>query len=229
MARSVLDKQEPVEDMQAPLYEKPAKPRGCLFWGCITVVILVVLAGAGIGIATHKMVKYAKGFTSNSPVEIPVYEPSEGEYESVQKRIEEFKNAVESGMSDVELVLTGNDINAIIASDEDWAKLREKAYVKIEGDKITVDVSMPLEGIPWFSGCYLNGSAVIKASMESGLLFVTLDQIEVNGEPLPEKFMSQLRGKNLAKDMYEDKEKMELISKVKDVRVEDGKLVLISN
>ena len=187
-----------------------------------------VLAGAGIGIATYAMVKYAKGFTSDSPVEIPVYEPVAGEYESVQERIEEFKNAVEGGTSGVELILTGNDINAIIASDEDLAELRGKAYVKIEDDKITVDVSMPLEWIPWFSGRYLNGSAVIKASMESGLLFVVLDQVKVNGEPLPEEFMGQLLGENLAKNMYKAKYKRDIISKVKAVRVEDGRLILVS-
>lgn len=227
MEGSVLDKQEPVEDVRPP-QEEPAKSRGCFFWGCITAAVLAVLAVAGIGIGTHLLLKYARGFTADAPAEIPVYQPAEGEYEAVKARIENFKNVVEGGTSGVELVLTGDDINTLIASDENLVALKERAYVKIEDDKITVDVSIPLGEIPKFSGRYINGSATINASMESGALFVELNQVEVKGEPLPEWFMEQLRGENLAKDLYKDKEMMEVINKVQDVRVEGGKLILVS-
>lgn len=227
MGGSVLDKKEDVEDVRPP-QEEPAKSRGCFFWGCITAVVLVVLAGVGVGIATHSMLKYARSFTSEEPAKILVYQPAEGEYEAVKAKIKDFVDAVEGGTSGVELVLTGDDINAMIASDEDLAEVKGKAYVKIEGDKIAVDVSIPLDGIPGFSGRYLNGSAAIKAFMESGLLFVGLDRIEVNGESLPEGVMGQLRGENLAKGLYKDKEKMKVINNVQDVRVEGGKLILVS-
>lgn len=227
MGESVLDKQETVEDVQAP-QGVPAKSRGCFFWGCITVVVLAVLGGAGVGIAVYSGLKYARGFTADAPAEIPVYEPAEGEYEAVKAKIEGFKSAVDSGTSGVELVLTGNDINAIIASDEDLAAVKEMAYVKIENDKMMADVSIPLDSIPGFSGRYLNGGVGIKASMESGALFVEVNQIEVNGESPPEWFMEPLRKENMAKELYKDKEMMEVINKVKDVRVEGGKLILVS-
>ncbi len=227
MGGSVLDKKEAVEDVQPPQGE-PAKSRGCFFWGCITSVVLAVLAAAGIGIGTHLLLKYAKGFTSEEPAEIPVYQPAEGEYEAVKAKIENFKNAVEGGTSGVELVLTGDDVNTLIALDENLVALKERAYVKIEDDKITVDVSMPLGEFPGLSGRYLNGSATINAFMEAGVLFVGVDRIEVNGEPVPETIMEQLRNENLAKGLYEDKEKMEVINKVQDIRVEGGKLILVS-
>lgn len=227
MTGSVLDKQETVVDVQPPQIE-PAKSRGCFFWGCITAVVLVVLVGVGIGVGTHLLLKYARGFTSEEAAEIPVYQPAAGEYEAVQAKIENFKNAVEGGISGVELVLTADDINAIIVSNADLAELKGMAYVKIEDDKIAVDMSMPLDRIPGFSGRYLNGSATINASMEAGMLFVGFDRIEVNGEPVPETIMEQLRNENMAKGLYKNKEMMEIIGKVQDVRVEDGKLILLS-
>lgn len=227
MAKSMLDKPEEVpQDSQEQ--QEPAKQRGCMFWGCITAAILAVVAVVGIGIASYSMIKYAKTFTSETPAEIAVYDPAEGEYEAVKARIEEFKEAVESGTSGVELVLTGDDINTLIASEESLKELGLRAYVKIEGDRITSDVSLPLDELPGFSGLYLNGSADVKASMEDGILFVTLDRLVVNGKEVPEKFMEGIRQKNLVKGLYENGKNVELLRKVSDVRVENGKLVLVS-
>ncbi len=238
MGPSILDQQNPAPSEEpaagAPEPDAPpgapqqSKKHGCFFWGCITALILAVLVGAGAAIAVYSGLKYLRSFTSETPAELPSYTPVEGEYDGIKQRIDTFKKAVDEGKSGVELALTGNDINAIIASDEELKKIRNCIHVKIEGDQISGEASVPLDEIPGFSGLYLNGSASLKAAMANGVLVVTLEDMTVKGEPLPKELMDALRGQNLAKNIKDNPENAELLSKVQDLRVEDGKLILIS-
>lgn len=224
MAPSILDKTVTEVDNQ-PTQVPPKKGKGCLFWGCTTAAVLAVIVAAVVGIGSYLFVK---GFTSETPEEIPVYQPAAGEYEAVKAKIEAFKTAVENGTSGVKLVLTGNDINTMISSEEDLKEVKGKVYVNIVDDKISVEISVPLDKMPGFSGRYLNGSAGIMVSMESGILEVTLDHFEVNDELVPDEIMTALQSENLAKGLYDNPEAAELINQVQDLRVEDGKLILIS-
>ena len=56
-----------------------------------------------------------------------------------------------------------------------------------------------------FRGRYLNGEADLKASLEDGVLIVTLASFEVNGKKAPEEFMTEVREQNVAKDFYKDR------------------------
>lgn len=227
MAPSILDKTVTEVDSQ-PTQVPPKEGKGCLFWGCTTAAVLAVIVAAVVGIGAYRIASYVKGFTSETPAEIPVYQPAAGEYESVKAKIEAFKTAVENGTSGAELVLTGNDINTMISSEKDWEQMKGSAYITIVDDKISVEVSFPLDEVPGFSGRYLNGSAGITVSMELGILEVKLDHLEVNGELVPDEFMKVLQNENLAKGLYDNPEAAELIKQVQDLRVEDGKLILIS-
>lgn len=227
MAPSMLDKTVTEVDNQ-PTQVPPKEGKGCLFWGCTTAAVLAVIVAVVAGIGAYRLASYVKGFTSETPAEIPIYQPGAGEYEAVKAKIEAFKTAVENGTSGVELVLTGNDINAMISSEKDLEKVKGSVYVNIVDDNISLEISFPLDEVPGFSGRYLNGSAGITVSMEPGILEVKLDHLEVNGELVPDEIMTALQSENLAKGLYNNPEMAELIKKVQDLRVEDGKLILIS-
>jgi hypothetical protein len=64
--------------------------------------------------------------------------------------------------------------------------------------------------------------------MANGVLVVTLESMTVNGKPLPKQIMDAFKNENLAKDVKNNPENEELLSKVQDLKVEDGKLILIS-
>lgn len=227
MEQSSLDKPTDGIEDQLPA-RKSLKDRGCLFWGCLTAIILSVLAVAAVGLVTYSTAKYLRKFTSDAPADLPTYTSQPGDAERITQQIEIFRKAVDEGTSGVTLVLTADDINAVIASDENLKEIRDKVHIKIEGDKMTAEACIPLEGVPMFSGLYLNGTITMKASMDDGILMVTMDSMTVNGEPIPEQFMAALRKENFAKEMYKDTEKAELLRRVKDVRVQDGKLILES-
>ncbi len=213
---------------------------GCFAIGCLTLlgvgfVALAVMVGGGVWFFRGQVQKY----TSETPAEIPVVEYTEEEITELQTRIESFKTGVEGGDSDgdpseadvseppppppKELVLTDEEINALIASEEE---LRGRVHVSIDNGEITGDVSIPTDGFPGGSGRFLNASATFNVSMENGVLIVKITRADVKGEPIPKSIMQELSKQNLAKDLYKDEETSEILRKFESVRVEDNKLIL---
>jgi len=225
---SPVSTQSPAVSSQIPTGQSPEKKKhGCFFWGCLTVIILGLLVGGAISLVVYLMHKKALSFTSDRPVEIPAYQASEEKIQEVKSRVDAFLQAIKEEKGN-QLVLTSEDINTLIVSHPDMKELAGKVYVQIEGEEIKAEGSIPLDKIPTLRGRYLNGTFGLKISLENGILLVTAETVEVRGEPLPEDFMKELRKVNLAKDVYEDKETVELLRKFKSIRIEDGKLIIIA-
>ncbi|PAY20805.1 hypothetical protein CKO51_04220 [Rhodopirellula sp. SM50] len=181
----------------------------------------ILCAGfGGYWLISSQIAKY----TSDTPVDLPTVEYSEEELAELDARVETFREKLDAGETPEEdLVLTADDINALISKNED---LKGKVYVKIENDQVEGDVSIPLDKLPMGKGRYFNGSATFDVSMDGGVLIVTVDQAELNGEPVPEEFMQTMRQENLAKDVYKDPENAKFMSRFEDIRVEDDKFIL---
>ena len=69
------------------------------------------------------------------------------ERESVKKRVEEFRKAVKQGKAVEPLVLTGDDLNVLIDEEPELAQLKGKVYLRIEGDELKGQISLPLEEV----------------------------------------------------------------------------------
>jgi hypothetical protein len=144
---------------------------------------------------------------------------------TLRERVETFRKAVNEGTPTEALVLTSDDLNALL---EDQPELKGKIYVKVDGDEVKGQVSIPLDqiGLPMFKGRYLNGEADLKASLKDGVLIVTLDSIEVNGKRVPDQVMEGIRKENLAKDAYKDEKSAEMMRKLESLEIKDGKVIL---
>ena len=199
-------------------------PWGCLIGGCLTVV-LVMMIGTGAVVYTgysYYMAQINK-YTSPEPVEIPKVESSTEETEAFQKRVDDFKAALDRNESPEPLVLNSDEINALINTNED---LKGKLFVTIANGEISAQASIPTDMVPGGKGRYLNGRVSLKASLENGVLIVTLDDAEVNGEPLPAEFITAIRNENLAKDAYKDPQSAEFLRKFERMTIEDDKMIL---
>jgi hypothetical protein len=75
-------------------------------------------------------------------------------------------------------------------------------------------------------GRYLNGSTVLKASLENGLLDVHMMSLEVKGMKPPEEVMTQLRSENLAKDIRNRPEVSANLRKLDSLEIQDGLVTL---
>jgi hypothetical protein len=205
------------------------KQHGCFFYGCIIASIMAVLTAIVVGVgaffAYRLLNQLVDQYTSTTPLELPKVEMPPEQRTALKDRIEAFRKAVDAETPTEPLVLTSDDLNALIDENEE---LKGKIYVKLEGDEVKGQVSIPLDklGLGMMRGRYLNGEADLKASLSDGVLIVTLDSIEVNGKRPPDDMMKGLREQNLAKDVYKEEKNAKLIRKLESLEVKDGKIIL---
>jgi hypothetical protein len=226
------------EFYQAPKFTPeppPALPRqhGCFFYGCIIASVLALLMVILVSVAVYFGFRYVgqqvEIYTGAAPLQLPQVEMPAEQRQALKDRVEAFRKAVDAGMPTEPLVLTSDDLNALIEDDDE---LKGKIHAKIEGDEVKGLVSIPLDRlghVPFlsmFRGRYLNGEADLKASLEDGVLIVTLDAFEVNGKKAPEEFMTQMRQQNLAKDVYKNPKQAEILRKLERLEVKDGKIIV---
>lgn len=229
-------------------YENPSdrppetKTGRCLLLGCVGVfvtgLLLILCAGFGTYFAVQKQVEK---YTADEPADIPTVEYSDEEIETLQARLDSFQTTIKpesepDGTSSEtaaepesdaapasELVLSADEINALIAANPD---LKGRLFVAINEGKITGEISVPVDSfVPGSKGRYLNGSGTFEVSLDEGILVVSLDSAEVKGKPIPESIMQGVRKQNLAKDLYKDKDTAEMIRRFKSIRIEDDKII----
>lgn len=224
------------EFYQAPKFSAeydaaPPRQRGCFFYGCVIASVLTVLLLIALAVGAFFMLRFFSGmveqWTSPTPMELPKVEVSDEQRQEVRRRVDEFRKGFEAGTAGEPLVLTSDDLNALI---EENAELRGRIVAKVDGDRLRARVSFPLDklglGIGPLRGRYVNGEAELKASLSDGVLLVTLDSLEVNGKRPPDDLMKNLRNQNLAKDAYKDPKHAEFIRRFESLEIKDGKIIL---
>ncbi|MEW6355890.1 MAG: hypothetical protein AB1696_06180 [Planctomycetota bacterium] len=206
--------------MQEP---EPRQGRGCFFYGCLTVVVLLLLLVAIVGGTAYWGYKKLLSYTSDKPMEIPTIEATAADYEALKARIDAFTKAADQ-VQQAEIELTATDINTLIAHDPEWKEVHGKAYVKIEGDEMKADASIPLGEIPGFKGRYLNGTLGINVSLQDGELEVKPKTLVVKDKSVPKQIMDQLRQQNWADETNQDDDAMKVIRKLESIEIKDGKI-----
>jgi hypothetical protein len=206
------------------------KPRrGCFFYGCITGVVLLVIVLGALMVGLHYVRKMVNQFTDSQPMELPMVQMPQEEIDKLKQRFEAFQKAVRDQRPTEPLVLTADDINALIASEPKRQDLKGKLYVGFAGDQIKGEVSVPLReiGLGMFRGRYLNGSATFNLSFTNGTLWVAPQTIIVKGRPVPEMYMQEIRKQNLAAALANDPAEVAVLQGLQDIQVKEGKLVVV--
>jgi hypothetical protein len=229
----------------------PAKTKsgiGCWIWGCLGVVVFMLIAIIGIGFGAYYFVtNQVANYTDTAPADVPVVELPPEELEALEARIESFTSEVRGtdktasettpdGETDgtaestgpatepvKELVLTANDINALIASN---AELKGKLFVEIEEGRVRGKASFPADAFPGGKGRFFNADAEFSVSMQDGLIMIRLTDASVKGERLPEQLLDGFSRENLAKEMYANPENAEMLRKFDRIEVVDDTIVL---
>lgn len=208
------------------------KRRGCYFYGCVSLVVLmflgVVLAVVLALNAPKLLTRVALPYTDTAPVQLERVEVSADELKALQQRVATFQEALQGQKTVQELTLTAHEINALISHSPNLKELRDKLLVSIEGDAIRGKVSWPLSdwGPLRLKGRYLNGDVAFRMSLQNGRLGVFLDDIQVKGQPLPKPLLSRFKMENLAQGMQNDPKTAAEIQKFDTIKVENGRLIL---
>lgn len=209
--------------------QTPKPRRGCFFCGCITGVVLLVMVLGALWIGLHYVKKMVNSFTDTKPVELPMVQMSQPEIDKLKQSFETFQQEVRDGRPTKPLTLTADDINALISSGAEWRTLKGKFYIRLDGDQLKGEVSMPLQevGLTMFKGRYLNGSATFDLALRNGALVVTPQNILVKETPLPEVYMQEIRKQNLAVGLTNEPAAVSVMKGLQDIRVKEGKLVIV--
>lgn len=199
-------------------------PWGCLLGGCLGVFLLMLIGVGAAGWAGYSFYRaQLEKYTSPEPVALPVVEMDDAEIAAIEKRVEDFQSQVDAGDAPEQLILTADDINALISKQE---KLRGKVFVGIENSELSAEVSFPMDGLPGGKGRYFNGSVTADVALKDGILIVTMAEASVNGNPVPEEIMQALRRENLAKDMYKDPKVAKKLGRFESIVIDEDRIVL---
>jgi len=209
--------------------ETPKSRGGCFRIGCIAglVLLLVLIIGGLVGMRYAK--KMFNDFTDSKPAPLPPPRISRAEIDQVEQRIEEFRQAVRTDRATPPLELTADEINGLIAYDPDFRGLKGKLYVRLAGDKLEGELSLPMEavGLPLFKGRYLNGMGTFGLSLRNGRIDLRTLSFVVKGKSVPEVYMQQIRKQNLADSINDDPRARAAFEKLQDIKVREGKLFVI--
>ena len=205
--------------------ERPSSfPWGCLIGGCLGTLLLLVVGTLLTGYAGYRFYqRQIAQYTSDTQTVLPTIEASEEKLEELEQRIEKFREQVEAGEPLKPFVMTEEDLNALVSREE---KLRGRVYFDIEGDALSAEVSVPTDAIPGAKGRFFNGSLTVTASLDNGELIVHAQDASVNGEPIPEDFMRDIRKENLAKDVDNDPEVRKWLRKFESLEIRDDMIIL---
>lgn len=204
--------------------------RGCLFWGGIIAAVLLLFAiVTGYGVyryARHVLYDY----TDTKPLDIPAVQLSDMEITNLQQRVENFDKAIKDNKPVDSLVLTADEINALIAH---AAKTNlpspPRLYFSFNEDRVQAQLSFPTDvfGLRMLKGRYFNGSGEFVVSLHEGRLMLNVKSLSVKGKPLPEQFMQPLRAQNFADVWTNDVDFNQALAKLQEVKIESGKLIVV--
>src|SRR5947209_1266515 len=114
---------------------RPRKRKGCLFFGCIggLVMLLLVALGGLFGLRYFK--RMVNDFTDAVPIALPAVQLPAAQMNELTNRIATFGTALEGHRTTEPLSLNADEVNALIQSRPELSGLKRKLYVTIEGDK----------------------------------------------------------------------------------------------
>lgn len=189
---------------------------------CAFVALLLVL-GVAAYLGYRKLVSLRDQYTETKPLALPVTSYSQAELDAVNKRIDQFTTTLRGPVTNAELSLSANDLNALLAS----SGLSNRIYVTLTNKSLTGQISVPLEdiGVRFLKGRYLNGAGVFDVGCANGELSVKVKQISVGGRPIPEYYMKNVRDVNYAQGFATNAETAEALRRLQRVEIDDNRLV----
>jgi hypothetical protein len=179
--------------------QPPPKKHGCFFYGCITSLVLLVVVGLGIFFMTrytlNRINAMVTEYCDTKPMPLPAVELPTNEMQALQDRVTAFNQALDGHTNSTPLILTGPQINALLASQPALAPYKGKFLVSLEGAKTQAQISLSLDDLPKVpmvdtKGKYLNGSGTFDLAISNGVLSVALTSLEAKGKPAPVTVMA---------------------------------------
>lgn len=205
----------------------PAAPsrtnRGCLFWTLVTLVVLGVVVGGGGYLAYRYAIHRV---TDTTPLDFGEPRLSAAELGELDGRIATFVHALRNKNPIEPLVLTAEEVTALVSRSPALRRLGAKARFSIEEEEVHAEFSIPL-GRMGYPDRWLNGSAAFTVALDNGQPIITLQSASVGGEAVPGWLIERLRDRNLAEDLYDSPLAAGLLARLEAIEVGHGRITLV--
>ncbi len=214
---------------QPPMPPRQTQGRGCLFYGCLTLIVLFVVVGFTGYLGYRKLSSFVDQFASKEPMELAPVHFTEEQKARMQLRLREFADGLQTGAPGKPLTFDGDDLNLLLASSEKFRRLADHVRLRIEDGEVKGQVSLRFGdlGAPVFQDRYLNGEGSFKVSLREGHLVVSPSEMSVNGKPLPEKYLAAIQQENLAQAANDDPDVAATLEKLETIEVEESALKVV--
>ncbi|HEY2155686.1 MAG TPA: hypothetical protein VGH33_08650 [Isosphaeraceae bacterium] len=195
--------------------------RGRPHRGLIVALVLTGSTASGAYLAYRSLLAGIEKYGATNPEPLPAVNLSPGNQKKLHARMAAFVTALETHRASSPLVLTADEINALIAV---APGLGGKVWVEIESNQVRARFCLPLEdlGFPQLRGSFLNGTSVLTLSIVEGGLVVSPEAIDVRSGRLPEAVMARLRKANLARLAFRDPRVARSLRRLGGIEVRQG-------
>ncbi|HWX16262.1 MAG TPA: hypothetical protein VNY07_06715 [Chthoniobacterales bacterium] len=209
------------------------KGMGCFGRGCLIllvfalVLILACCAGLYWGYRNHSALVRGAYFLAkthaitDSPRPLPQYNAPEQEIQAVKGRWQDFEHAVQERQP-AEIELTADEINGLIEANR---HARGKAFVSIEGNRLSLQTSVPLGKFLGQSGYYLSGDITIQSDAAASLAKPRLESVALNSQPVPHDLLDWKYHSRSLRDYLAE---YSPIQDLGTIQIRDGKVILRS-
>jgi hypothetical protein len=201
--------------------KKKKKKRGCLFYGCFTITLLLMLITTIIGILLWMLL-------SLEPEPLPKIALDDDAIRRVKERIEQFEKALDEGKR-AEVSFTGEELNVILIAFNELDRFKNHVYLYVEDNEVKGKVSFPPSMFATLErfvpkGVFLNGNGKFSIYVSGGEFHVHMESLKVKDRSLPEAVMAAIRSENLAARIPLDVKRKERIKKIRSVTMRRDRL-----
>src|SRR5436305_15121165 len=144
--------------------------KGCLILACF-IVFLIIAGAIGVYFGTRTYSALLHGFSwankthvlAQEPSPVPQFETSDENMAAAERKWKDFKNTRDQP---AHIELTADDLNNLIAENR---HARGKAFVAIEGNRLRIQTSVPMNGFVGPGRYYWNGDMVVESDGRQSL------------------------------------------------------------
>ena len=203
--------------------------RSWMHYGCIGVLVLVLMMIVGGLLGIYYARKMFNDFTDAGPMPVPQVRLSRAQIDPLEGQIEAFRQSLDAGNPTAPLTLNAEELNVLIATDPELGAFKNKFYVMLSGDELDCQVSLPMEalGLSIFQGRYFNGKGTFSVALQNGRVRLNAVSLFTKGKPILDVYLNEIRKHNLAESINSQPRMVAMLGRLQLIAVKDGKLLVV--
>jgi hypothetical protein len=198
-----------------------ARRRGCLFYGCLSAaVLLLVVCITALGTAW-----WVKRQVNARPI-VPT-ELTPAEQKTLDQKLELLGgDAKNTPPPDKVVTITEKEINGLLAKN---TNLGDKCYVSVERNAIGARCNIPVQDdVPVLGGKTLRGRVEVRVALDDQQLDLRVQDVTVAGVSLPNAWLGGVKDVNLAQEYFAKDDVLKaFLAGIESLSIDKGRITMI--